>query len=157
MAQDQPPNKSSGNTLTELATAVFWLGIFTLAFRSVLRVWVDSQRDEWVIAFPADQLQVLGITLIAFGVILALLSTFQNRVKTVDFTLVRISIRFLTAGVFGMLAAGFCQAWLHVSKLAILGGWPHPRSLTLASFVGFALFVLFFVTAFSRARSGRNS
>lgn len=155
MGQDLSPNKSSGSPLADFASYAFWLGMFTLAFRAILRVWVDSQRDEWVIAFPADQLQILGVTLLSFGIILALLAAFTNRVKTVDFSLVRISFRFLSAGVFGMLASGFCQAWLHVSKLAILGGWPHPRSITVASFIAFGLAVLFFVTAFTKRHSSR--
>jgi len=109
-----------------------WLGVcgmLQLGTRSLLRVWVDAQRDRWVIPYQGELLLLGAAAFIAAGIILAAFGMNSGDERRADEAAARAGILLLTSAAAGLCAAGVCQAGLHVARLAIPGGALHPRSL----------------------------
>ncbi len=118
-----------------LMMAGAWLavcGLAQLGTRSLLRVWVDSQQDRWVIPYEGELLLLAAATFAGAGIIVAAFGMNCRDDRKVDDAFLRTGILLLTAAALGLCVAGVCQAGLHVARLAIPGGDLHPRSLVLS-------------------------
>lgn len=112
-----------------------WLavcGLAQLGTRSVLRVWVDSQRDRWVIPYQGELLLAAAAAFIGAGIIVSAFGVNSRDDRKLDEAFVRAGILLMTAAAVGLCVAGVCQAGLHVARLAIPGGTLHPRSLVVS-------------------------
>ncbi|BCW98706.1 MAG: hypothetical protein KatS3mg024_1533 [Armatimonadota bacterium] len=118
-----------------------WLAVCGLAqigTRSLLRVWVDSQRDRWVIPYEGELLLLAAAAFTGAGIIISAFVMNCRDDGKADEAFVRAGILLLTAAALGLCVAGACQAGLHVARLAIPGGSLHPRSL-VGSCLAFAV------------------
>ncbi len=134
-----------------------WLaafGLMHLSTRSVLRVWVDSRKDRWVIPYEGELLLVAGAAFIAAGVIVAAFGLNSREERVPDEGCMRAGMVLLGASALGVCAAGLCQAGLHVARLAIPGGLLHPRSL-VAGCAAFALAGAALLVRGAACRGGR--
>lgn len=135
-SDNQTPRRSFLLMLGALLVAA---GMSDLATRSIVRVWVTSTRNPWVLAYSGEMLLATGLAMMAVGVTLMAFSFQCRHTDTVDGSLAGAAALLAIAGNAGLIAAGICQAWLHVARLAIPGGWDHPRSLVAMSLAVIAL------------------
>ena len=112
------------------------------AVRSLARVWVTAKRDSAVLPYNGELLLACAITASATDVILLLDSFTSDRPKTLQRSRYLTAVLLLVSGLIGIAIAGICRAWLHTARLAIVGGWMHPRSLVAAAFTSVAFGIL---------------
>ncbi len=108
------------------------LAIVELSARSILRVWVDSQRDRWVLPYDGSLLLMTGGVLM-LGSLTLLVFALNAKHGAASEPLLNAGLILMGASALGLTSAGVCQAGLHVARLAIPGGLLHPRSLVLCS------------------------
>lgn len=112
-----------------------WLSLFAiveLSARSILRVWVDSQRDRWVLPYDGSLLLLSGGILMLASLTLVVFAL-NTKPGAASAPLLNAGLTLMGASTLGITSAGLCQAGLHVARLAIPGGLLHPRSLVICS------------------------
>lgn len=123
----------------ELGGWLVFLGTLNLAARSLARVWVDSARNQWVVPYEGELLLWSGVAFLAAGALFVAMSLQRMSLRAVETSSLRASILLFCAATAGLVASGIAQAWMHYSRLAIPGGWTHPRSLVAVSAAAAAL------------------
>lgn len=133
MPNTQDNTLSARRAFLEAGGWLVLLGSLNLATRSVARVWVDSARNRWVIPYNGELLLWTGCLFAAAGAALIAFSYQRLSARPLDVSALRASVLLFCASALGFAASGVAQAWMHYCRLAIPGGWTHPRSLVALS------------------------
>jgi len=142
-----------------LLLAGTWFVVFAMvdfAARSVLRVWVDCYWQRHILRYGGELLRSVAVGLACLGAACIVASLSTPRRTRADGGLWSSGLLLVAAGDIGIIAAGVCQACMHISGLVGETGLSlHPRSLVLAS--GACALAGVALMAFSAYRADRSS
>ncbi|MCC6485599.1 MAG: hypothetical protein IT209_12195 [Armatimonadetes bacterium] len=150
--------KRSQATDLTVSAVLFALSVASLSARALGRVWVGTQRDPWVLPYEGTLPLVFALSMAGLGLLVAILYALRGPIFLKGEAFVVSGLVFLCGACAGVVSATVCQAWLHVAKLAIVGGWYHPRALVAASLVCLALgLIVLGLGACTRSRTNADS
>lgn len=131
-----------------VAAVLIVYGIASLSARALARVWVATRHDPWVLPYPGMLGLGYGALMVGLAAATALLCLRRYPLRPGSAYWMAAGLVFTGGATLGVVEATLCQGWLHVGRLAIVGGWYHPRALIGAASLSLALGLICLASSF---------